>query len=598
MRPGRLAVLLTCTAFANLGATSAHAATVVQRDGDIVVARGHLLTSYLASGVADRAFGGGDGVVEIPPRLSRSVLQHFDASGAAVQVDGSIVVEGVAIRCRARCSRAVRAIRVVRFTPAGVLDHSFGGGDGFTDLFAPKLPVGDLAIQPDGRILVTGTIESCYGPRGNCTSMGVLSRLTADGSLDPTFGDGDGTTVVGTSAGPFDPPPHIVFSDVSVDPAGGIIAGGSTFFLGGPPEAAVVRFDSRGTPDPAFGGGDGIVNLRTPVDDVLPAPGGAVLAGGAASSDFEIARLRADGSLDASFGGGDGIASAVVGVPVAISSQGAMVRQPGGRLIVGGSYSHDCRGPGYPPCLVGIGLVGFDADGSLDPTFAGGDGLVTADFERDASNTLRREVDLAGSDGLVATGEARFDSGRLRSTAIVSLSSDGSIDDKFGRHGVVLDPPPTRCLGLLGPDDRPGWSTRISGTLGSDRLFGSSIDDVINGRTGDDRVLAFDGSDVVCGNGGDDQLRGGAGSDMISGGRGGDLVSGGTGGDTLIGGPGTDVLLGGADSDLLRGGNGADRIYAFDRKRDTVVCGAGNDTVVADTTDRASACEHVSRMGP
>jgi Tol biopolymer transport system component len=85
----------------------------------------------------------------------------------------------------------------------------------------------------------------------------------------------------------------------------------------------------------------------------------------------------------------------------------------------------------------------------------------------------------------------------------------------------------------------------------------------------------------VCG------LRGGSRADRLQGGDGADLVCG------LAG---NDAITGGAGRDRLFGEDGADRIFAQDGEFDVVGCGAGRDTVDADTGDLVGLdCERVSR---
>jgi Putative metal-binding motif len=53
------------------------------------------------------------------------------------------------------------------------------------------------------------------------------------------------------------------------------------------------------------------------------------------------------------------------------------------------------------------------------------------------------------------------------------------------------------------------------------------------------------------------------------------------------------TLDGGTGSDILRGGAGADRLVVRDGAQDGASCGAGADSVVADTIDSVSGCEAV-----
>jgi len=72
-----------------------------------------------------------------------------------------------------------------------------------------------------------------------------------------------------------------------------------------------------------------------------------------------------------------------------------------------------------------------------------------------------------------------------------------------------------------------------------------------------------------------------------------DTVTGGPLDDFLAGGIGNDTLVGGAGRDTLHGGPGDDTIQARDGEVDTISCGDGTDTVVADAGDVVSGCEVV-----
>lgn len=87
-----------------------------------------------------------------------------------------------------------------------------------------------------------------------------------------------------------------------------------------------------------------------------------------------------------------------------------------------------------------------------------------------------------------------------------------------------------------------------------------------------------------------------AGADTLRGTPYADRLYGRGGRDTIYGLGGNDLLVGGAQVDSISGAAGDDVIQARDRERDTVICGAGRDTVLADRIDRvASDCEIVKR---
>ena len=83
---------------------------------------------------------------------------------------------------------------VARYEPDGALDPSFGGGDGFVivsdvDGARPFYSAGALARQPDGKLVVAGTVGG--GGEGDATRV-VVMRLLPDGRLDRSF-DGNGS---------------------------------------------------------------------------------------------------------------------------------------------------------------------------------------------------------------------------------------------------------------------------------------------------------------------------------------------------------------------------------------------------------------------
>ncbi|WP_374468529.1 calcium-binding protein [Phenylobacterium sp.] len=111
---------------------------------------------------------------------------------------------------------------------------------------------------------------------------------------------------------------------------------------------------------------------------------------------------------------------------------------------------------------------------------------------------------------------------------------------------VTLKPVPA------GPDL---WGTRkadtLTGTAGSEKIFGLEGHDRISAGAGADKVWAGDGKDTVLGGAGADQMWGEEGQDSLDGGAGDDILMGGDHKDTLIGGAGADTLSGGDDNDLF-----------------------------------------------
>ena len=109
----------------------------------------------------------------------------------------------------------------------------------------------NLAIQPDGRILVIGVTN--HSTSYLTPSQWVVARLTEDGALDPTFGQG-GIAI-------FDPPFGGANDgndrplDVIVRPDGSIWVAGQWGWNSGAGRAVLARLTPEGALDTCFGTG-------------------------------------------------------------------------------------------------------------------------------------------------------------------------------------------------------------------------------------------------------------------------------------------------------------------------------------------------------
>ena len=144
----------------------------------------------ISAGDLDTTFGGGDGKV-----ITDLVTADNDAVRAvAIQADGKIVVAGYSN------GSGNDDFALARYTTSGVLDTTFGGGDGIvtTDIVTADADYAQaVAIQADGKIVVAGTSD-------NGTNIDfTLARYIGAGSgpLDPTETlyalSGDGQISVG-----------------------------------------------------------------------------------------------------------------------------------------------------------------------------------------------------------------------------------------------------------------------------------------------------------------------------------------------------------------------------------------------------------------
>jgi uncharacterized delta-60 repeat protein len=233
-----------------------------------------LVQRYNSDGTVDGSFGtNGIAVVPVPQN------QALQVGGVVVQPDGGIVVAGTALILSTRGD----AVAVFRLNSDGTLDNGFGGGV-VTEMFGTfDATANVLALQPDGRILIAGSITV------NSTQDSLLAAFNPDGSLDQSFGNAGEATIDFPSGDPNGDPFSDVaaFNALTLEPDGRIVAGGfAQVFAGslfGLPtythHLALAMYNPDGTPDPEFNG----VGWKT----------GLVQA----SSDIQSMALRADGSI-------------------------------------------------------------------------------------------------------------------------------------------------------------------------------------------------------------------------------------------------------------------------------------------------------------
>jgi Ca2+-binding RTX toxin-like protein len=203
-------------------------------------------------------------------------------------------------------------------------------------------------------------------------------------------------------------------------------------------------------------------------------------------------------------------------------------------------------------------------------------------------------ADLAGAASLEAHGGAGGDSVAGTINADKLYGDDGDDRLESGPGNDLLDGGP----GVDALRDGPGDDTAIGGA-GDDYLTSDPGRDTFAGGDGRDRVdysnrtapvtITLDGQadDGEAGEG--DNIA--ADVESATGGSGNDKIVAGPGEANLEGGPGNDSIKGSPGEDRIEGGEGDDTIDARDGRYDSIDCGPGNDTVIADLGDGVTSCE-------
>jgi uncharacterized delta-60 repeat protein len=301
----------------------------IQADGHVVLAgwgRTHegqsrfVVARFRPGGAADRSFSE-DGVA----------LVHFTqgdafAHGVAVQPNGSIAVVGE-VDPRFDVSNPA----IARLDPDGSLDRTFGSR-GRVVLRIPDGVRGhdsawNVVAQSRGRLAMVGWTERSVWR----TYATLALRLRSNGSLDPSFGD-DGIAMIDVDG---------------VDNwAYGLARDGGDLVVGvhtNVPDAAFVRLDENGVPDPTFGNGG--VAIHT-LSDPWEARAVAVLP------DHRVVAVNG-------YTGGPNL----------------LVLQPRGGLDIG--YSSDAEGVGPESRALGRGLVVLNDGTVVVAGTVGGDIVAT-----------------------------------------------------------------------------------------------------------------------------------------------------------------------------------------------------------------------------
>lgn len=208
-------------------------------------------------------------------------ITPFDdrADDVAIQADGKIVITGTANYF----STQARFV-TVRYDSDGSRDGSFSADGIATINLTPSFDGGfGLAVQPsDGKIVVAGQAGG-----GDAGRVGIV-RYNPDGSLDSTF-NGDGRVITNFT-------PRLDYADdVAIQSDGKIVTAGAIRFFGPDPRFAVARFDANGTLDSTFGG-DGRVTTD------LNSVGGGIFGVKIQPADGKIVTVGAAGGSGGRFG--------------------------------------------------------------------------------------------------------------------------------------------------------------------------------------------------------------------------------------------------------------------------------------------------------
>jgi uncharacterized delta-60 repeat protein len=407
-----------------------HTLSARAREGGHVMLRVFFLITFAlaapvhaADGDLDPTFGNGGKVLT---DLSGGV---DNLSKIALQPDGKIVAVG-----NYRLTNGNSHIQLARYNSNGTLDSTFGTGGRVTTIVSNFGDfASDVAIQPDGKLIICGSVTV---PVGSDTSF-LLVRYNSNGTLDTGFGSGG---IVTTNIGTY----YDSAGSIALQSDGKIVVAGNMAILRPPGEErnsdiVIARYNSDGSLDVSFGTGGRTISDFGPFPDyfaddatgiILLPDGKIVIVGdsdGAGYYDFLIARYNSNGTLDTTFGS-NGRTKTDLGDGFQDGAAAAALQADGKIVSVGAALPSSFD--------LDFSLIRYNPDGTLDPTFGTG-GKVVLGLESLHDEELS-SVAIQGDGKIVALGDSN--SANNSGFLLLRFNSNGTLDTGFGSAGIVRTP--------------------------------------------------------------------------------------------------------------------------------------------------------------
>ena len=340
---------------------------------------------------------------------------------AAFQLNEKLVVAGYSFNGKAD------AYMIIRYNADGSQDKTFGSNG----VQPVDFPVTSVAMQSDGKIVVTGSVAD------SINTYFAIARFNTEGNPDTSFSsDGKQTTSFGFSK-PSDMGGEYPESDLgyaaAIQKDGKIVVSGSAFnYASNSREFAIARYNADGNPDTLFDN-DGkqttnfgasenyAYSIAFQSDNKIVVAGYANVNG--ESYDLAIARYIVNGSPDNTFAGDGKLTTAFGSVDHYPNS---MAIQKDGK-IVAESDSYD--GSNYD-----FAIARYNKDGSPDKTFNGtGNKVTDLGSSTDYANSV-----IIQNDGKIIEGGYTFNGNNYK-LAIVRFNADGSTDNTFNKNGRLIE---------------------------------------------------------------------------------------------------------------------------------------------------------------
>ncbi len=301
---------------------------------------------YEVNGSLDASFGTG-GI-----KLVGLAGSPFPNKGV-IQPDGKIIIFG------SLTSASPNELFLAKLKSNGDLDSTFGNnGIVLTNVGNDAQSAGGLKIQPDGKIIISGSTENY----STWNSDILLMRFNNDGSPDNTFGI-NGQIVINVDE--VEGIPTLDYGiDILLQTSGKIIVVGSSDISGS--KLVLIRLNSDGSVDTTFGTSGYVFDFFSTTYDLFTCAAlqddDKIIVGGqsgGSNTKFPLIRFEANGAIDNSFGT-SGKAMNTVDNFSAYAND--IVIQNDGKIIIAGSVIDNTFNYAFA-------IARYNSDGSLDTSF-------------------------------------------------------------------------------------------------------------------------------------------------------------------------------------------------------------------------------------
>lgn len=370
-------------------------AVALQADGRILLG-GTGLSRMFSNGILDSSFGGNG---------SAFSTGYPEVNSIAIQPDGKIITtqngnDGIVVR---------------RTNSNGNIDSTFNA-TGATAINQPGqiLYSRSIILQPDGKVLITGEIDS------SGKTKFFVTRLLQNGTPDNSF-NGNGKLIIAVTGG------NNNATDIALQSSGNIIVTGtgkaSDTSLS---KLVAIRLFADGTRDFSFNT-TGIFQYGSPnitageygrVVKILA--NDKILLSGGTNAKLLVIKLKSNGNTDSTFNG-NGIVITEIGQ---FNIPSEMHILPGGKILVTGETAYYQTVQGYD-----YAAFQFDSTGQADNSF-NGNGKTSYPLLQN---------DHCGGSVVLSNGKFIITGFRdtITLTNAVRFNANGSIDNLFGSNGIV-----------------------------------------------------------------------------------------------------------------------------------------------------------------